>query len=74
MLTDEPPTYSPLVPVIIEKCIRLLKSNSGSFKLYEKTMVSLYVCNSLIYLLQSQVCVLDLRFYTFFLMFGGFEI
>ncbi|KAJ3693612.1 hypothetical protein LUZ60_009092 [Juncus effusus] len=49
------PDFSPLVLCILQKCIRLLDSDSGSFKSHERTIISLYVCNSLSLILQSQV-------------------
>ncbi|XP_059628326.1 uncharacterized protein LOC132271080 [Cornus florida] len=49
------PDFSPLVICVLEKCLRLLSSESGIFTLPEKSMISLYVCNTIRYLLQTQV-------------------
>ncbi|WRX29039.1 Nucleolar pre-ribosomal-associated protein 1 [Theobroma cacao] len=49
------PNFSPLIVCALDKCIRLLNSSSGTFSLSEKSMISLYVCNTLKYLLQTQV-------------------
>ncbi|XP_035543314.1 uncharacterized protein LOC108983821 isoform X4 [Juglans regia] len=49
------PTFSPLAVCALQKCLRLLTSESGSFTLPEKSIISLYVCNTLKYLLQTQV-------------------
>ncbi|KAI3950333.1 hypothetical protein MKW92_044638 [Papaver armeniacum] len=48
------PDFSPLVFCILDKCLRLLESSSEK-KLCDKSMVSLYVCNTLSFLLQTQV-------------------
>lgn len=47
--------FSPLVICVLDKCLRLLSSGSGAFTLPEKSMISLYVCNTMKYLLQTQV-------------------
>ncbi|GAB4859794.1 hypothetical protein Ancab_011274 [Ancistrocladus abbreviatus] len=47
--------FSPLVICILEKCLRLLNAESGTFTLGEKTMISLYVSSTLKYVLQTQV-------------------
>ncbi|XXG86023.1 hypothetical protein AAC387_Pa11g1011 [Persea americana] len=47
--------FSPLVVCILRKCLRLLDSDSGTFELSEKAMISLYICNTLSLLLQTQV-------------------
>ncbi|XP_059441149.1 uncharacterized protein LOC132173627 isoform X2 [Corylus avellana] len=52
---DVSPSFSPLVVCVLQKCLRLLTSESGSFTLPEKSIISLYVCNTLKYLLQTQV-------------------
>ncbi|XP_017980621.1 PREDICTED: uncharacterized protein LOC18594767 isoform X1 [Theobroma cacao] len=49
------PNFSPLIVCALDKCKRLLNSSSGTFSLSEKSMISLYVCNTLKYLLQTQV-------------------
>ncbi|XP_073099472.1 uncharacterized protein [Elaeis guineensis] len=52
---DDSPGFSPLVVCILQKCLRLLESDSGTFRVYERSMIALYVCNTLSLLLQSQV-------------------
>ncbi|XP_021667302.2 uncharacterized protein LOC110655333 isoform X2 [Hevea brasiliensis] len=52
---DVSPEFSPLVICVLQKCMRLLSSESGTFSLLEKSMISVYVCNTLKYLLQTQV-------------------
>ncbi|PIA27458.1 hypothetical protein AQUCO_07700016v1 [Aquilegia coerulea] len=47
--------FSPLAICTLKKCLRLLDSDSGKFKLYEKSMISMYVCNTLCFILQTQV-------------------
>lgn len=54
-LADVSPTFSPLAICVLQKCLRLLTSESGSFTLPEKSIISLYVCNTLKYLMQTQV-------------------
>ncbi|KAK5833528.1 uncharacterized protein LOC108453030 isoform X2 [Gossypium arboreum] len=49
------PNFSPLTICALNKCLRLLNSSSGTFSLSEKSMISLYVCNTLKYVLQIQV-------------------
>ncbi|TVU16117.1 hypothetical protein EJB05_39668 [Eragrostis curvula] len=55
------PAFSPLIVCVLQKCLRLLDSESGSMKLHEKSMISLYVCNTIHLILQSQVDVRLLR-------------
>ncbi|KAG1370124.1 putative Nucleolar pre-ribosomal-associated protein 1 [Cocos nucifera] len=52
---DDCPGFSPLVVCILQKCLRLLESDSETFRLYERSMIALYVCNTLSLLLQTQV-------------------
>lgn len=53
---ENSPGFSPLVICVLQKCLRLLEpAGSGSFKLQERSMISLYVCNTLHYILQIQV-------------------
>ncbi|KAM7519592.1 hypothetical protein LguiB_018554 [Lonicera macranthoides] len=52
---DVSPSFSPLVICVLEKCLRILNSESGILSLPEKSMISLYVSNTLSYLLQNQV-------------------
>ncbi|KAI4306089.1 hypothetical protein L6164_029398 [Bauhinia variegata] len=49
------PVFSPLIVCVLEKCLRLILSKSGTYSLPEKSMVVSYVCNTLKYLLQTQV-------------------
>ncbi|XP_050368197.1 uncharacterized protein LOC126786419 [Argentina anserina] len=46
---------APLIFRILQNCLRLLDSGSGTFTLPEKTMISTYVCNTLKYILKTQV-------------------
>ncbi|GMP22619.1 hypothetical protein CsSME_00000555 [Camellia sinensis var. sinensis] len=52
---DASPDFSPLVICVLEKCLRVLTSESGTFTLPEKSMISLYVASTIKYLLQTQV-------------------
>ncbi|XP_044505387.1 uncharacterized protein LOC123225472 isoform X4 [Mangifera indica] len=54
------PDFSPLIICVLQKCLRILNSESGTFSLPEKSMISLYVSNTLKYLLQTQVDVVSL--------------
>uniref|UniRef100_A0A6N2KLH1 URB1 C-terminal domain-containing protein n=1 Tax=Salix viminalis TaxID=40686 RepID=A0A6N2KLH1_SALVM len=47
--------FSPFIICILQKCARLLSSESGTFSLPEKSIISVYVCSTLKYLLQTQV-------------------
>ncbi|CAE5993003.1 unnamed protein product [Arabidopsis arenosa] len=47
--------FSPLIVCILENCVRLLKSESKKYSLPDKSAISLYVCSTLKYLLQTQV-------------------
>ncbi|GAB2229982.1 hypothetical protein Droror1_Dr00014238 [Drosera rotundifolia] len=47
--------FSPLVICVLEKCLRLLSAQSTTFTLPERTMISLYVSNTLKYVIQTQV-------------------
>lgn len=49
------PAFSPLVFCVLQKCLRLLDSESGGMKVHEKSTISLYVCNTIYLILQSQV-------------------
>ncbi|KAL3830073.1 hypothetical protein ACJIZ3_018875 [Penstemon smallii] len=49
------PDVSPFIICVLEKCLRLLNSDSGSFKLPQKSLISLYVCNTIKYVLDTQV-------------------
>ncbi|CAN0909856.1 Nucleolar pre-ribosomal-associated protein 1 [Linum grandiflorum] len=52
---DVSPDFSPLSICVLKKCMTLLSSDSLILSLPEKSMVSIYVCNTLKYLLQIQV-------------------
>ncbi|KAK4430933.1 WUSCHEL-related homeobox 2 [Sesamum alatum] len=52
---DLSPEVSPFIICILEKCLRLLNSESGSFTIPQKSLISLYVCNTIKYLLDTQV-------------------
>ncbi|XP_048318581.2 uncharacterized protein LOC107431767 isoform X2 [Ziziphus jujuba] len=54
-IEDKFPGFSPLVVCILQKCLRLLDSESETFTLPEKSMISLYVSNTVKYILQTQV-------------------
>ncbi|XP_020531558.1 uncharacterized protein LOC18448051 isoform X2 [Amborella trichopoda] len=52
---DVSPDFSPLVICILQKCLRVLESGSKTLKVTGRTMISMYVGNSLCFLLQTQV-------------------
>ncbi|KAM7278954.1 hypothetical protein ACFE04_006088 [Oxalis oulophora] len=52
---DASPHFSPLVISIIENCLTVLNSESKNLPVAKKTSISLYVCNTIKYLLQTQV-------------------
>ncbi|CAI0379864.1 unnamed protein product [Linum tenue] len=52
---DLSPDFSPLSICVLQKSMRLLSSESVIFSLPEKSMISIYVRNTLKYLLQTQV-------------------
>lgn len=54
-MADTDVGFSPLVPCALEKCLRLLSSESETFTLSEKSLISLYVSNTLKYILETQV-------------------
>ncbi|XP_024008102.1 uncharacterized protein LOC18994515 [Eutrema salsugineum] len=47
--------FSPLTVCILQSCVRLLNSESKAYSLPEKSEISLYVCSTMKYLLQTQV-------------------
>ncbi|RCV36782.1 hypothetical protein SETIT_8G009000v2 [Setaria italica] len=51
------PAFSPLIICVLQKCLRLLDLESGSMKLHEKSTISLYVCNTIHLIMQSQADV-----------------
>ncbi|XP_076895789.1 uncharacterized protein LOC143548550 [Bidens hawaiensis] len=52
---DVYPRFSPLLICVLEKCLRVLGSDSGTISSSEKSMISVYVSSTLRYLLQTQV-------------------
>ncbi|XP_047338122.1 uncharacterized protein LOC124941814 [Impatiens glandulifera] len=52
---DVLPDFSSLVICVLEKCMRVLASKSGAFSVSDKLLISIYVCCTLKYLLQTQV-------------------
>ncbi|KAK6156351.1 hypothetical protein DH2020_010599 [Rehmannia glutinosa] len=52
---DLSPEVSPFTICVLEKCQRLLSSESGSFTIPQKSLISHYVCNTIKYLLDTQV-------------------
>ncbi|XP_038897462.1 uncharacterized protein LOC120085516 isoform X2 [Benincasa hispida] len=52
---DVSPNFSPIIICVLQKCLRLLSSDSVSFTRLEKAAISSYVSNTLKYLLQTQV-------------------
>ncbi|XP_019265752.1 PREDICTED: uncharacterized protein LOC109243298 isoform X1 [Nicotiana attenuata] len=52
---DASPDFSALTICILDKCLTLVTAESGAFSASEKSMVSLYMCNTLKYLLETQV-------------------
>lgn len=55
VLPDGSLGVSPFVICVLEKCLRLLSSESGSFTIPQKSLISLYVSNTIKYLLDTQV-------------------
>ncbi|XP_022850181.1 uncharacterized protein LOC111372195 isoform X4 [Olea europaea var. sylvestris] len=49
------PEFSPFIICILKKCLRLLSSGSGAFTLPQKTLISLYVCCTIKYIMDTQV-------------------
>ncbi|XP_008458089.1 uncharacterized protein LOC103497624 isoform X3 [Cucumis melo] len=52
---DVSPNFSPIVICVLQKCLRLLSSDSVTFTQLDKTAISNYVSSTLKYLLQTQV-------------------
>ncbi|XP_073128794.1 uncharacterized protein [Henckelia pumila] len=52
---DLSPDVSPFIICVLEKCIRLVSSESVAFTLPQKSLISQYVCNTIKYLLDTQV-------------------
>ncbi|KAF6168052.1 hypothetical protein GIB67_011437 [Kingdonia uniflora] len=52
---DVCPDCSPLVICILNKCLKMLDSPKEEPKLHEKSMILVYICNTLGFLLQTQV-------------------
>jgi len=55
-VADLQPDVSPFIICVLEKCLKVIRSKSGSCSLPKKSMVLLYTCNTVKYLLQTQVC------------------
>ncbi|KAJ0962897.1 hypothetical protein J5N97_028019 [Dioscorea zingiberensis] len=53
--SDMSPDFSALTICILQKCLRILDSDSGTFKLHEKSSISLYVCSTLVLISQMEV-------------------
>ncbi|MED6212918.1 hypothetical protein PIB30_088095 [Stylosanthes scabra] len=49
------PDFSPLTVCVLEKCLRVIRSKSGSYSLPKKSMILSYTCNTVKSLLQTQV-------------------
>ncbi|KAL6552782.1 hypothetical protein OROHE_008146 [Orobanche hederae] len=49
------PKVGPFMICVLEKCLRLLSSESGCFTIPQKSLISHYVCNTIKYLLDTQV-------------------
>lgn len=47
---------SPFIICVLEKCLKVIRSKSRSCSLPKKSIVLLYTCNTVKYLLQTQVC------------------
>ncbi|XP_027341039.1 uncharacterized protein LOC113854301 [Abrus precatorius] len=54
-LEDLSPCFSPFIICVLEKCLKVIRSKSGSCSLPKKSMILLYTCNTVKYLLQTQV-------------------
>lgn len=52
---DVSPNFSPIIICVLQKCLRLLSSDSVTFTRLEKAAISNYVSSTLKYLLQTQV-------------------
>ncbi|KAJ1441363.1 Nucleolar pre-ribosomal-associated protein 1, N-terminal [Sesbania bispinosa] len=52
---DLSPDFSPFIICVLEKCLKVIRSKSGTCSLPKKSMVLLYTCNTVKYLLQTQV-------------------
>ncbi|XP_023634178.1 uncharacterized protein LOC17877580 isoform X2 [Capsella rubella] len=46
--------FSPLIVCVLQKCVRLVNSEAKTYSLPKKSAISLYVCSTLKYLLQTQ--------------------
>ncbi|KAK7305112.1 hypothetical protein VNO77_43012 [Canavalia gladiata] len=49
------PYFSPFIICVLDKCLKVIRSKSGSCSLPKQSMVLLYTCNTVKYLLQTQV-------------------
>ncbi|XP_031485004.1 uncharacterized protein LOC116254077 isoform X1 [Nymphaea colorata] len=53
--SEDTPDFGPLILCILQKCMRVLESDTKTFKLIDRCMISSYVGNSLKLLLQIQL-------------------
>ncbi|XP_052734716.1 uncharacterized protein LOC108318920 isoform X3 [Vigna angularis] len=53
--TDLSPHFSPFVVCVLEKCLKVIRPKSGSCSVPKKSVVLLYTCSTVRYLLQTQV-------------------
>ncbi|KAL9319803.1 hypothetical protein ACSQ67_011642 [Phaseolus vulgaris] len=54
-LPDLSPHFSPFIVCVLEKCLKVIRPKSGSCSLPKKSIVLLYTCSTVKYLLQAQV-------------------
>ncbi|CAI8619493.1 unnamed protein product [Vicia faba] len=52
---DLSPDVSPFIICVLEKCLKVIRSKSGTCSLPKKSIVLSYTCNTVKYLLQTQV-------------------
>ncbi|XP_058732060.1 uncharacterized protein LOC131603666 isoform X2 [Vicia villosa] len=52
---DLSPDVSPFIICVLEKCLKVIRSKSGTCSLPKKSIVLLYTCNTVKYLLQTHV-------------------
>ncbi|XP_057433669.1 uncharacterized protein LOC130726425 isoform X4 [Lotus japonicus] len=52
---DSSPDFSPFILCVMEKCLKVIRPKSGTCSWPKKSMVLLYTCNTVKYLLQTQV-------------------
>lgn len=54
-IADSSPDFSPFILCVMEKCLKVIRPKSGTCSWPKKSMVLLYTCNTVKYLLQTQV-------------------